>query len=1161
MDRFGGRVKSVIVVSMALCSLVAVALVAGVSISALSSPRFSSLQGVLSNTGMVELNGSLPYIPEGAVQLTADLNLAQNITVFLGFNTVNNGLLDQFLQGVSSPGSPIYGHYISHATFMQWFEPNESTYDSVAAYYESHGLRVLPSNDRLYMGLEGSMLNIESAFNTTFALYNTSLGIYYFNIQPIYVPSSFAGVVSSVIGFTDYPYFMPQLLVNPASNLSVSQALNDINNGFGGAASPQPPYTPYALYKAYDELSLLDAGYQGQFETIAVTDAYGDPTASTDMATYDALYNVSAPASFQVLYPYGTPTVEGILTQYENAILTLWEVESALDFELAHAFAPQANIVSVVSPDADYTLIQSLVYVITNHLADVVSNSWGAPEPEVGPFITYMHPFFKMAAAEGITVLAASGDQGSAGYDPNVPRSILWPSDDPYVTAVGGTTIFMNGTVSTVQNPLNGPPPVTEVFNPVAMVNETAWDGYTGGGYSVVFPRPFWQHGEGLPTSGPYADARGVPDVSANAMFGGNDFVFNGLTAGSFLFGGTSFASPTWAGIVATIDSYVDFVQGIQLGFINPALYEIFNSPVYNQSFYDVIYGYNGPNGYFNAGPGWSPVTGLGSPKTAFLASELAEYTFQAGAVGDARTTNNTGVSAAITTVVPERTLGESVNMFYVKETLSDGTVLMAGYAVSNQFPTATVFYAVIPSIASFGTSFVDYLGAGSAGANGSVNTYTIVETTPGIWTIEFNGHPIASYSSSATSSGKYPAEFVGAAQGVTSSYNVLGPAGFSHMVYYASGKPVAVPSEKGFELTNIYSSYAPPYYFPNPYGVAYYTTTSTLYVGSGEPSNNNTVLFGTFESVPPTTVFLKKPQYVTLYAQHVASIAKAGGTSFPLTTVFPEGQSDFDSFYLVPVLGVSSWTFTLNQSTLDSLYFSQTNLSYVHFFISLESLTSTQTVGLVPVTVTVSVTAGPTLLGEASQTNNLSPTGGVVEYNLSFLPQAYTIPANTYITMKISWYTVQAAGESVSYAVVLHSGQNYPISLSLPLYNPVDVSPPVVTEAGSLVYISSRIVSPFGAYDLRNVVAQAVNITKYYEVIITPTYTVSGYTYTWVINTTTIPPGNYTFTVYAYDLQGDYNYATTSFTTQTTSTVSVHVPPPPPPPPRPPKPKPVGPP
>ncbi|WP_324200476.1 S53 family peptidase, partial [Chthonomonas sp.] len=397
MRRVNGDVKGVLIASLVVFSLTVAALVAGVSVSTWSSPRFSTLQGLLGSTGMVELNGSVPYIPQGAVQLSADLNLAQNITVFLGFNTVNNALLDQFLQGVSSPSSPIYGHYLSHDTFMEWFEPNESTYNSVATYYESHGLSVLPSNDRLYMGLEGSILNVESAFNTTFALYNTSLGVYYFNIKPIYVPSSFAGVVSSAIGFTDYPYFIPQLLVNPASNLSVTQALNDINNGFGGAASPQPPYTPYALYKAYDELSLLDAGYQGQFETVAVTDAYGDPTASTDMATYDALYNVSAPASFQVLYPYGTPNIEGTLTQYENAVLTLWEVESALDFELAHAFAPQANIVSVVSPDAGYTLIQSLVYVITNHLADVVSNSWGAPEPEVGEFITYVHPFFKMA--------------------------------------------------------------------------------------------------------------------------------------------------------------------------------------------------------------------------------------------------------------------------------------------------------------------------------------------------------------------------------------------------------------------------------------------------------------------------------------------------------------------------------------------------------------------------------------------------------------------------------------------------------------------------------------------------------------------------------------------------------------------------------------------
>ena len=698
----------------------------------------TGITSTLTTVNTIQLNGSNSYIPANST-LISQANPLSSTTIYIGLNTVNNTELNQSIKLASTPGSPMYGHYLSKSQFESAFEPSANTYNNIAGYYQSQGFKIVNTGSRLNIGINGTFTQIENTFNTNISLYNTSLGIYYFNTGNISIPQEFSGIINSAIGFNNYPYFTPQLLVNPASGDNLSQALNATNNGAGGQV-PQPPYTPYALYKAYNELPLLNSGYQGQYETIAVTDAYGDPTASADLAEYDALYNVSTPPSFNVIYPYGQSAL-GTVTNDIGSVETLWEVESSLDIEMSHGFAPQANVVDVVSPDADYTLTQSLVNIIENHLANVISNSWGAPEPEVGSCIDYTHPFFKMAAATGITVLAASGDNGSAGYDPNVPRSIIWPSNDPYVTAVGGTTIFMNGTISTVQNPLNGPPSVTEVYNPIAMVNETAWDGYSGGGYSVVFTRPYWQHGYGLPTTGKHAYRRGVPDVAANAMFGGNDFVFNGLTAGSFLFGGTSFASPTWAGIVATMDSYIASIQGVQLGYLNPALYSILNSPVYNESFYNVKYGYNGPDGLFNAHAGWNPVTGLGSPETAFLAKELAEYSFKAGAYSDYNTTNNTGLSANIQTVLPDRAVGTSSNYFYISEKLSTGTKLMLGYAVNNKYPDGTIFYAIIPSASLYETESINYLGSSTAGNNGTFNNYTIVETSPNACSMEMLFH------------------------------------------------------------------------------------------------------------------------------------------------------------------------------------------------------------------------------------------------------------------------------------------------------------------------------------------------------------------------------------------------------------------------------------
>ncbi len=1125
----------------------------GGTLSTTPSSITSTTDSLVSSNSLSELQGSVSYIPSGSLAIGP--LIGENITVFLGLDTVNSTLLSQFLRQVSNPASPEYGHYMSHASFMKFFEPSAAVYQSIAAYYSSNGITVVPGNDRLFMQLYGPATQFDTVFNTSIQLYDTQMGAYYFNTEAVCVPSSFSGMISGAIGFSNYPYLQSMLLVNPASNMTVSQAVNASNNGFGGAASPQPPYTPYAMQLAYNETALMNSGYQGQYETVAVTDAYGDPTLAADMATYDSLYNLPSPASFQTMYPFGQPNLLGTVTQSLNAAISLWEVETSLDAELSHGFAPQANVISVVSPDAGYTLIQTVAYLITNQLANVISNSWGAPEPEVGSFATYMHPFFKMAAAEGITVLAASGDQGSAGYDASVPRSVLWPSDDPYVTAVGGTTIFMNGTVSTVSNPLNGPPEVPEVFNPVAMVNETAWDGYTGGGYSVIFPRPYWQTGYGLPVNGTAAGERGIPDVSANAMFGGNDFVFNGQTGGAYLFGGTSFASPAWGGMVATMDSYVAFVQGTQLGFLNPALYSILNSPVYNRSFHDVTVGFNGPGGYYNASHGWDPVTGIGSPDVSFLARELAEYRYVAGAYGDFNSTNNTGISAVVQTVLPDRAVGSSSNLFYVSEKLSDGTTLMLGYAVNNFIPSGAWFYSIIPSSSQFGTAFTDYGIAGSAGTNGTFSNYTIIETSPYQWSFRVNAVTVATYSTAATGSGRNAPEFLVSALGVTSQYNILGPVVFRNMSYVRGGVFYPVGSEKSLEQTNIYSSYSPPYFFPDPYGVAAYNSSSReIIAGSGISYENGSVLFGTFYPTPPITVFLEYPQVVALYAQHVASTAGSGATSFGMNTSFPSGQKDFNSFYLAPVLGPSTWKFSLDQPTSARLYLSQVNTSYVHFFLSLQPLAGSGNLTSVPVTVDVGVNGGQYAIGSASLTLNLPTDGSVVEYSVPFLAESGVLPSGDYISMSVSWYMLQTAGTNIGYAILLHSGQDYPISLALPVYNPVDMSPLLATAHNGTVHITSNIFSPFGSGDLKNVAGTISYTSGGYTYLISPPMAVNGNTYTWIVNETVLPDGTYNFTATAFDIQGNYNNNVTEFTINSTS-VQTSTPGKPHPPPRPPKP------
>jgi len=200
-----------------------------------------------------------------------------------------------------------------------------------------------------------------------------------------------------------------------------------------------------------------------------------------------------------------------------------------------------------------------------------------------------------MAAATGITVLASSGDSGSTSQAGAPSPSVGWPASSPWVTAVGGTTISI-----TSANFWQG---------------ETAWSG-SGGGFSTSYTRPSFQTGPGLPISGQYANARGVPDISADAdPNSGVVLVDDGINVGAagFAWGGTSLSSPLWAGVIATLESY----KSTNFGFYTPTAYAILNSPGYKAQIQDIT---SGSNGVYSAGNSWDPVTGVGSPNVGCLA-------------------------------------------------------------------------------------------------------------------------------------------------------------------------------------------------------------------------------------------------------------------------------------------------------------------------------------------------------------------------------------------------------------------------------------------------------------------------------------------------------------------------------------------------------------
>jgi kumamolisin len=207
-----------------------------------------------------------------------------------------------------------------------------------------------------------------------------------------------------------------------------------------------------------------------------------------------------------------------------------------------------------------------------------------------------MNAALQDAAAIGVTVTVAAGDDGSTDGVTDGKQHVDFPASSPYVLACGGTRVTQSG------NKISAEAVWNELSN-----NE----GATGGGISDVFPIPDYQKNANVPkTLGSAFAGRGVPDVSGDADPETGYYVR--VDGQMQVIGGTSAVAPLWAGLAALLNQQL----GHSIGFVNPKLYAI---PA--ASFRDIV---TGNNGAWKAGPNWDACTGLGSPNGVSLASALA---------------------------------------------------------------------------------------------------------------------------------------------------------------------------------------------------------------------------------------------------------------------------------------------------------------------------------------------------------------------------------------------------------------------------------------------------------------------------------------------------------------------------------------------------------
>jgi hypothetical protein len=512
-------------------------------------------------------------------------------------------------------------------------------------------------------------------------------------------------------------------------------------------ASPGPVgYTPQQIQKAYGVDQLYGIVGNGAGQTIAIVDAYDEPAfvdstspnfLTSDLHLFDVQFGLPDPPSFIKLNQTGGTTLPG--TDPAGAGTSNWEGEEALDVEWAHAIAPGANIILFEANSASGSDLDQAVQTAAGYPGvSVISMSWGGPEDNTAT--TTDSIFTTPAGHQGVTFLAASGDTGS--YVPNTSTvAVNYPAVSPNVLSVGGTNLVLNSDNS--------------------YKSETAWgsgtssgtNGGSGGGISQYEPEPAYQ--DSVQSTG----FRTVPDVAFDADPASGVAVYdsynNGTSTPWTQVGGTSLASPSWAGLIAIADEGAVASGGTTLNGATqtiPTLYKLYQiDPGY---FHDIT---SGSNGAYTAGPGYDEVTGMGTPVANKLIPALIglEVTNTLNAATEGQLLNNVAVATFHDPTGPQPLSDYTATITWGDGGSSNGTVVSDGgdlytvlgsytYVNAGTYPLTVSVQNTAFDLAGTSTSNVNVVAApltgspqlinGQAGAfvsNALVAIFTDTDPTP----------------------------------------------------------------------------------------------------------------------------------------------------------------------------------------------------------------------------------------------------------------------------------------------------------------------------------------------------------------------------------------------------------------------------------------------
>ena len=760
-----------------ICGWIAACTMAGTAAFGAQTPA-PRIRSEVSSSYMSTLKGSLhplaqPRFDAGRVPSDTRLN---GMTIVFNRSAAQQADLEALLAAQQNPSSPLFHKWLTPEQYAARFGMNQADIDSVSLWLQQQGFSVdSVARSKNMVHFSGSVGQVEMAFQTQMHYYNVEGAKHFAPSTELSLPAAIAPTVAAVMNLSDFrpkPQYIP---------------LSRTRGAFTSSISGSVFFAPGDIKVVYDMTPLVSGGNDGTGQSLVVVgQSYVNVS---DIANFQSAAGLPNKPPTLVLVPgsgTGTTTVAGD------------EGESDLDLEWSSAMAPGANVFFVYtgSDTQNFSVFDSIQYAVDQKLGNIISVSYGACESGISQTeATALETSMSQAATQGQTIISASGDQGSTacfienppqGNDPPLATqealAVSYPASSAYVTGVGGTEISAADNVDTNSTYWDAQTSSDILTSAKIYIPEVAWNdeaflianqssglSASGGGASALFAKPSWQTGvPGIPND----SKRDVPDVAlySSPSFPGylyctsdqsdwspasgstaaqaascNSGFRDSSTKDLTIAGGTSFAAPIFAGMMAIINQKSGYTTG--QGLINPKLYTLAsNSATYAAAFHDVTSGNNeclagttfcsttsGSTTSFTTNAGYDLVTGLGSVDlnalaTAWTASTTSPIatstTVAASSLTPALNANDTftiTVASSTGSTVPTGTVAITV----------DGTT-----ATGSPFTlTANGTYAEILSftVAGAHTVVAQYSGdATHAPSTGALTVTVPGSTTPG---------------------------------------------------------------------------------------------------------------------------------------------------------------------------------------------------------------------------------------------------------------------------------------------------------------------------------------------------------------------------------------------------------------------------------------------